>query len=250
MNLAVIATAGFVFCRVAGLVAALPVFSSEGTPKHVPIFTAIGVMLVVGPAVPVAPPPAHTAAWIVSIVGEIGLGLLAGMSVRTIFVALSMSTEMMATQMGLAMATLLNPVDAQQSGPLGALASWAAGLTFLATGLHLRCLEMVAASFHTVPPGAASWSAEGLQAVVQAAETAVVLGVQLSGPILVLVWLVNVLVAVLARLAPRMNVFFSIGLTLTSTAGILLLGFGLPWIIAVHHESVRQAVATLATWLM
>ena len=77
----------------------------------------------------------------------------------------------------------------------------------------------------------------------------VALGLQLAGPILVMVWLVNVLVAVLARLAPKMNVFFSVGMTLTSSLGILLLAVSLPWLIAVHHEAVRQAVAALGPWL-
>lgn len=249
MSLAVLATAALVFCRVGGMVAALPLFSSDGTPKHVPVFVALGVVLVVAPGVPVTRAPDHTAALIVGVVGEVSLGLLAGTSVRAVFAALSMGSEMMAMQMGLAMATLFNPLERQQSGPLGSLASWTAGLTFLATGLHNRCLEVVASSFHHLPPGEGVWTVDGLQSLVIAVEASVALGLQLAGPILVMVWLVNVLVAVLARLAPKMNVFFSVGMTLTSSLGILLLAVSLPWLIAVHHEAVRQAVAALGPWL-
>jgi len=250
MSLSVLATAALVFCRLVGLVATLPLFSAQGIPRHVPVFTALGVMLVVAPSVPLVAVPDHTMAWFAGVITELGLGLLAGTSVRTVFAALAMGSEMMAMQMGLAMATLFNPLEKQQSGPLGSLASWTAGLTFLAAGLHSRCLEIVAASFHAIPPGTAGWQPDALQGLVEAVQAALALGLQLAGPILLMVWFVNVLVAVLARLAPRMNVFFSIGMTLTSSLGIVLLAVALPWLVAVHHAAVEQAVASLAAWLL
>lgn len=245
MNLAVIATAGLVFCRIVGLMSSLPVFSAQGTPKAVPVFAAIGTVLMVAPSVPLIVVPNSAGALLIGVVSELGLGMLAGMSVRVVFAALAMGTELMAMQMGLAMATMFNPLERQQSGPMGTLASWTAGLAFLGTGQHLRCLELVGTSFESVPPGAGGIDADGLRALVAAVEASFELGVQLSGPILVMVWFVNVLVAVLARLAPRMNVFFSVGMTITSSVGIVLLAVSLPWIMAVHGAAVKAAILGL-----
>lgn len=246
MNLAALATAGLVFCRVTGLVAGLPVFSAQGTPKAVPILVGVGTVLAVAPAVPVADVPLSVGALMVGVFGELAVGLTAGMAVRVVFVALALGTELMAAQMGLAMATMLNPLEKHQAGPMGTLASWAAGLAFLSGGLHLRCLEAVALSFHVLPPGG-GFDMALLEALSNGAATSIVLGVQLSGPVLLMVWFVNVLVAVLARLAPRMNVFFSVGMTLTSSLGILLVATSLPWVLGVHAAAVRDAVDTAFT---
>ncbi len=243
--LAVLATTGLVFARVGALVMGMPVFSAEGVPKAVPILGALGVTLLVAPAQPLVAAPTSLGTLIFALAGELMLGLMAGLTVRAVFAALAMASEIMAMQMGLAMATLLNPLERQQAGPLGTLASWAASLAFLANGLHLRCLEGVAASFAVLPAG--SWDADlsSVARLPDALEAAVHLGVQLAGPILGLVWFVNVLVALLARLAPKMNVFFSIGMTLTSVLGVLMLIPSLPWILSVHEAAVLAAVQRL-----
>ena len=49
----------------------------------------------------------------------------------------------------------------------------------------------------------------------------------------------------LARLAPKMNVFFSIGMTVTSVLGILMMAPSLPWILAVHSAALATAVERL-----
>lgn len=243
--LAMIATGGLVFCRTGGLVSSLPVFAAQGTPKAIPVFTALGVTLLVAPAIPLVPTPHHLGTLVFAVAGEIFIGAMAGLTVRTVFAALAMACEIMAMQMGLAIATMFNPLERQQSGPLGMMASWAAGLAFLTTGLHLRCLEILGASFSTLPPGSWGGQLDALELVPKAVESTIQLGVQLAGPILGLVWFVNLLVAILARLAPKMNVFFSIGMTLTSVLGILMLAVGLPWILAVHGATVEVAVAGL-----
>jgi len=249
VNLAVLATAGLVFCRVAGLVAGLPVFSAQGVPKAIPIFTAVGVVLLIAPTVSLIEAPSNLLVLVVGVASELLLGLLAGFSVRVVFAALHMGTELMALQMGLAMATMFNPLEKQQAGPLGTLASWTAGLAFLGTGLHLRCLEIVGRSFETLPPGG-GFDIDQLQLLLVGAEASIRLGVQLSGPILVMVWFVNVLVAVLARLAPKMNVFFSVGMTITSSVGIVLVAISLPWVMAVHGAAVAETVSGLRRALM
>jgi flagellar biosynthesis protein FliR len=243
--LAMIATGGLVFCRTAGLVGTLPVFAAQGTPKHVPIFAALSVTLLVAPAIPLVEAPAHLGVLIAGVAGEIFLGATAGLTVRAVFAALAMGCEIMAMQMGLAIATMFNPLERQQAGPLGLMASWAAGLAFVANGLHLRCIEAVGVSFTHLPPGAWTGNLDFLTLFPAAVESTIVLGVQLAGPILGLVWLVNLLVAILARLAPKMNVFFSIGMTLTSVLGIWMLAMALPWILAVHGAAVETAVASL-----
>ncbi len=105
---------------------------------------------------------------------------------------------------------------------------------------------MVAGSFQVVPPGGTTNLLSSGQVLLNAVASTLVLGVQLSGPVVALVWMVNVFVAVLSRLAPNMNVFFSVGMVLTNVAGILLFGVALPYLVMVHHG----ALSASSDWML
>jgi flagellar biosynthetic protein FliR len=102
---------------------------------------------------------------------------------------------------------------------------------------------LVAASFESVPPGAGALLDPA--AAVAAVAACLALGIQLGAPVIAVVWVANILLALLARLAPRMNAFFAIGHPITTTLGVAILAASLPWILEVHHQAVRAAVEQL-----
>jgi flagellar biosynthesis protein FliR len=73
----------------------------------------------------------------------------------------------------------------------------------------------------------------------------IVLGMQLAGPVLALVWLVQVFVMVLTKIAPRMNIYFSVGMILVNGAGLMLLGLSLPYLLKTHGEAMHYATELL-----
>ncbi len=246
MTFATIVTGLLVFGRVGGLLLALPVFSAQGVPRHVTVFGALALTLVMGPVAPLAEDPRTLTVLVVGLGTEVLLGLLLGSVVRAVFGALALAAEVMSGQTGLAMATLFDPMLRSNQGTMGTFASWIAAAMFLGTGLHLQCIEVVAGSFQVVPPGGTTALLSSGVVLLEAIAATVVLGVQLSGPVVALVWMVNVFVAVLSRLAPNMNVFFSVGMVLTNVAGILLFGLALPYLLLVHHGALSQS----ADWML
>ncbi len=107
-------------------------------------------------------------------------------------------------------------------------------------------LEILGRSFDVVPPGEISDGGPLLMDLVEIMGNHFAMGVQLAGPLLAMVFIINVLVAILARLAPRMNVFFSVGLTATTVAGLLLIWASLPWLLTTHLGWIERAVARIA----
>ena len=63
---------------------------------------------------------------------------------------------------------------------------------------------------------------------------------------MILVWLVNVFVAVLVKLAPRMNIYFSVGMILVNVAGLALFAVGLPYFLTVHQEAILNATSKMS----
>ena len=249
MSIAVLVTFGLVFSRLSALLYSMPVFSSKGVPKHVAVLLALAVTMLISPTVPLSQGEFSIPFLLAAVAGEVALGMLLGLVLSAVFAGLSFACEVMAMQIGLAMATMFNPLQETTTGALGVLCSWLAGLVFLGLGLHLHTIEIVAESFASIPPGSLGMPVQGAPYIIDAVGMCIGLGVRLAAPILALVWLVNVFVAALAKLAPRMNVFFSVGLTINSVGGIALLAFSLPWIMAGHTAEMLQALRVVERML-
>lgn len=245
----VVFTVILAFSRIAAVVAGLPILSTLGTPRQAILILAFGTTMLVLPALPIVPAPTAVSGIVAAVGIEVLHGFVVTLGIRAIFQAVSLGAELMSMQTGLAMATLFDPLQLQTSSMMGTLATWLSGMVFLGLGLHLEVLVMLADGFAAVPPGQLVPSPDLPKALMQAVGLHFNLGIQLAGPMLLMVFVLNVLVAILARLAPRMNVFFSIGLTATTVAGIVLFWMSLPWILTVHAAALRRIVGELPAWM-
>ncbi len=236
-----ITTGMFVFARLAGLLLTLPVVSTHGIPRHVNILGAMALTLVLVPVVPASAGAPTLALLALGMIGDVALGLLLGLIVNAVFISFTIASEVMAMQMGFAMATLFDPVLKSMDGPIGVLGNWLAGMVFLGMGLHLTCIGILAESFALLPPGHVPGIFGGIDLLLEAMATTIMLGMQLSGPVLALVWLVQVFVMVLTKIAPRMNIYFSVGMMLINGAGLMLLGLSYPFLLTSHGKAMQDA---------
>jgi flagellar biosynthetic protein FliR len=231
-----------VFARLGGLAMSMPVLSAQGVPKYIAVLGVGALTIVLAPALPATELTPTLGVLVLGMATEAGLGLLMGAVVQALFGSLALGTELMGMQMGFGMAMLFNPFLKMSSGALGTLATWLASLVFLAAGLHLRCLEILGQSFTLIPPGSVPSLHLAGPVVMDVVGLSIQTGVTLAGPVLALVWTINVTVAVLTRLAPRMNVYFSLGSILTATAGLALFGLALPWVLLSHHNLMESSL--------
>jgi flagellar biosynthetic protein FliR len=241
-----IATWLLVMGRVGGMLAVMPVFSTMGMPRWVVPLLALaasGLVAMNQPAPTDAPEIVQLAC---AMVGEVLLGSVMGLGVAATFAAMALGAEIMSMQMGLSFATLLDPLTHSHESTLSSFASWLAALVFVVLGLHARCLEIVARSFEVVPAGTAYVTARHASLLAEQTGETIALGVQLSGPILAMVWLVHLFVALLSKLAPKMHAFFSVGTTTTGFVGLGMLTVSLPWLLVVHGAAMVKATERLA----
>jgi len=234
----VMITALLVFSRLAGMMRVLPVLSMAGTPKLYLLLTGFAITVTILPIVPLAPLSTTMGVLLFGMAGEILVGILMGSIVLAIFTSMTLAGEIMANQMSFSMATLFDPLMKSTDSTIGTICNWLAGLVFLGAGLHFTCIGIVAESFQVIPPGRVASIFEGMEFFVDAVSTSILIGVKLSGPVLILVWLVQIFVAILTKMAPRMNVYFSVGITLVNVAGLGLLGLSLPFILQTHGEAM------------
>lgn len=234
-----------VFARVGALLFVAPLVSAEGVPRHVPVLLGLAVTALIAPHVRVAELDTVLHACF-AVGGEVLLGLLVGAGLHAVFSALSLAGEVSAQQSGFGMMMLFNPVVKTSEGPFGVLAGLLAGVTFLAGGGPQRLLVALADGFDTVPPGSLGLSTDAAGSLVGVVGGSVLLGVQLAGPVVILLLLLNGFVGVLGRLAPKMNVFFSLGQSLSGVFGTALFAAVLPWMILAEGDALTDALSWAA----
>lgn len=238
----VVMAAGLVFARIAGLCAALPVWSLEGVPRAAPVLVAVATTVVVAPHAPVELP---SDGLVIAVGAEVLLGLGLGTVVTLLFHAASAAGEIASNQSGANLGAVADPVSGVQVGVLGRVASLIAMAVFLALDLHHLALRAVADSFHHAPAG--GMAALDAEAVRQAATVSLALGLQLAAPLVVGGFVVQIVMAILGRLAPRLHVFFSLGGPLAAVVAIALLAASLSWIAEGLALPLRDATARIAT---
>lgn len=245
MSLALLVTAGLVFARLAAALSVLPALGASGIPATVRLPIAVALTLVVTPTAPAFPGVPTLGVLLVGLVGEILLGILMGGAVAMVFGGLAFGSEIISTQTGRAIALQFNPLLDVSQGPVAALAGMMATLVFLGADLHLIVLITLADSFHRVQPGQVADIFQVAHIFTELAAPTLHAGLKLAGPALALVFLVNVFIAVLARLAPSMNVFFSIGFLLTMMAGTFLVYLSFPQLLEAHTHHLIEVIGLL-----
>src|SRR5690606_19344956 len=156
--------------------------------------------------------------------------------------------QLLANTMGLGFAFNVDPLRGAGTPVLGQLYMILVTLTFLATDAHLLLIQMLAASFPSLPMGmggidAALWwrlVLWGGQLFTSA------LAVALPGMAALLV--VNLGFGVMSRAAPTLNLF-AVGFPVALLAGLVILYLGLPSVQGVFLMSLGDAFALLAELL-
>lgn len=235
----------YVFARLAGLFSTLPGLGSAGVPGVARLGFAVPLTIVLLPAYGPVDVPGTVLGLAGGVVVEALVGVATGTVVSMVFGAFSLAAEIIAGQIGLQAAAMMDPLTGAQNGALGALATWLATGLFFGSDQHLACVVALGRSFETLPSGSADHAWQMGAVVLGVATAALTTGVQLAGPVVIFVSMVNLGLALLGRMAPNLNLFFGVGHTLTLLAGTALVALALPallltWAHFVDAEGFGQ----------
>lgn len=212
--------------RIAGMMLVAPAFSSTVIPRTVRVALLVVLTVLMQPAAlaSVRGVPELTATAFVS---ETLIGFALGLGVALLVGAAESAGDVMAVQMGLSGASLLDPLDTTQAPVLGTLTRLFATTLLLTVNFHYVMLGALADSAERFPVGSPVSLQGGALAVLQLGGTLFVLGVRFAAPVIAAVMIANVALAVLGRAAPQLNVL-SVAFPLQITIGLFALLAALP----------------------
>lgn len=167
-------------------------------------------------------------------------GLALGLIAVLIFTAVKFSGQIIEQQMGLTIASVLDPTTGEMGGPLSEFMEIIFILLFLSANGHHLFLLIISRSYEAFPAGTMPSIPILAGGIIKTGSTLLIAGLRLAGPMLAALLLLMIVLAVLARIAPEMNILF-ISLPLQVGLGLLMVGIFLPFISGF--------VAEFADWM-
>jgi flagellar biosynthetic protein FliR len=197
-----------VLFRLGAMLAVAPVLGHRSIPVMHRVGMAVMLALVLTPVVGRARIAGDDVLGLgLAIGGEILLGIAIGTVAALVVAAVHTGAELVGFQMGLGMGAVFDPSLGGTATVFTRLQEMLALLLFLAVDGHHALVLAVAGSFHRLTPGLA-FTPEPLAAgLVSLGGDVFRSGLELSAPLVGALFLLNVVMALLARVSPSMNVF-------------------------------------------
>jgi len=149
----------------------------------------------------------NTTSFALLIVSEVLLGLLLGLVARLIFTAVEFGATVIGFQMGFAAANVFDPQNQRQVALISQFQNVFSILIFLAINGHHLFLRTAVLSYDVLPPGRFNVSGDAIPYLMELSSHMFALGVQFSAPILTVLLLSGLILGILARVFPQLNVF-------------------------------------------
>jgi len=214
-----------VFLRVTPFLLVLPFFSAVNFPPTMRI--AIGALMGVLLA-PLLPAYHLEKLQLFPLLGvmiqEISIGLLLGFVARMIFYAVDLAGNIVASEMGLNMAAMFNPLTNQSEQAPGLILFFLATIVMLTLDLHHWVLMGFARTYMVLPIGQAHINGALFEALVKHTGTIFVVALQISAPVIAVSFVITLVFAVMSRAVPQMNVFAE-SLGFRVAGGLVVFGF-------------------------
>jgi flagellar biosynthetic protein FliR len=193
------------------------------------------------------------AAYILMVLREVLIGVLLGFVAFMFFTVIQISGSFVDMQMGFGVANVIDPMTGMQSPLVGNFKYFLALLIFLSLDGHHYLLTAIMNSYEWVPLDnmffARIYEGSISSFLLRTLSTMFVLAFQLTAPMIVAIFLVDLGLGMLARTAPQFNVFI-LGLPLKNMVGFLILLVMIPGLLYLFQQLFSRMFEAVGEILM
>jgi flagellar biosynthetic protein FliR len=235
-----------VMVRLSGLMVFAPVFSSSAIAPRIKAGFLFAMTILLAPAIATVP-GARAVLDMRAVLGELGVGLVFGLSLMLLNEALTFAGTLLGLQFSFSLVNLLDPNSMIETAVLGQMLGWLGVLVIVGSGLDRSLIAAVVRSFSVVPVGQAVMQAKTGIALAAMASGIFIAGLQLAAPVMAAALAVEVTIALVARLSPQLPAMVvSIPLK-TMVSYLVLIGSLAVWPgwIERHFTALLDAAAKL-----
>lgn len=214
-----------VLTRLSGFFVSAPLFSTYPIPAQIKIWLCATIAFLIYPFLADKGITVPNSIPVLScfLALEFAVGFLLGYLANIIFIGVQLSGHVISMQMGLSIADSFDPATGSAAPALGTLYVYIISLIFLAINAHHYLFASIYQSFTSIPPGSEFlFSQDFIHQVVVLVSSLFAIAVKVVIPLFAIMFAVEVLMAVVAKMMPQMNIFM-VSLPFKILVGLILL---------------------------
>lgn len=231
-----------VLTRISALFLVLPIFNWTSIPARVKLAMTVLLAIFFSMIVPVSVGTKQLsvlkAILLISNEGVYGLSL--GLVAIIVFSAIKLGGRIIEQQMGLDIAQVLDPSTGEEDQLLGTLLEIIFIILFLAANGHHLLLTIISRSYEAFPSGSIPTITVLTDGIVKAGSVLLLASIRLAAPMLAAFLLLMVILAVLARIVPEMDILFM--------SFPVRIGLGL-FMLAIFLPLINGFITEFADWM-
>lgn len=235
------------FCRVA------PFFNTANTPRRVKAGFAFFVAIIAWQLYPEKTYVYSTMIeYYMLVLKEAIVGLLLGIVGNMTLQIIHFAGRFIDMDMGLSMASVMDPTNRTQNGIVGSIYYYLVLMLLIISGMHSYVTSAIVESFRLIPVGQMSPNMALYHSVVGFISDYCIIGFRIALPIFGCMLLLNSVLAIMAKVAPHMNMFM-LGMQLKIIGGLavlILIVFMLPSVANVIYMEMKDMMYQVVEGLM
>lgn len=238
-----------ILARVGGVMVFAPFFGSPIIPAPVRAGLAVALSVMLFPFLEgsIAPPPPGQLDFVLWLCRELLVGLVLGFVGQMFFGGLQLAGQIMGFQMGFSVVNVIDPQTQVETSVLSTLQTAVGVLVFLAVNGHHWFVQAIVDSYHLLP-GSPRVSETLVSQLVISSGQMFILGLKLAAPIIVCLFMVDVLLGILGRAAPQIHILI-VGMPAKSLMGFVFLAATAHTLVPFLARHVAHLHEDLYTYL-
>ncbi|WP_322787175.1 flagellar biosynthetic protein FliR [Trichococcus palustris] len=212
-----------IFIRISSFIIISPGFSFKGMPNLAKIALSLGLSIpvyIITPAMNVEFPIFY---FILLGIKELVVGMAIGYISQLFFSAVEMAGSFADFQVGFSMASVFDPAIGVQASYFGRVYYWLSMCIFFFTDMHHQVLKALVQSFVYFPIERLSVGTFGVEGILKLFSMVFEIALNLAAPIMIAALLTEIVLGVLSRTVPQINVLIlSMPLKILVSLGLML----------------------------
>lgn len=220
-----------ILIRMTGLFLITPIFSRNNIPNVLKIGFSFFCSIILIAVLDIEKLELVPFELIVFSIKELLVGLMLGFISYLFFTSLYLAGQIIDMQVGFGMVNVFDPQNNIQVPIMGTYYYIISILIFLTIDGHHILLDALIQSYEYIPIGHFKFANDTINQLIKILSTTFIIGVKISAPVLASIFLADVLLGILAKTMPQMNVFI-VGMPFKILVGIATIIITLPLFIA------------------
>ena len=229
-----------ILIRLASFVYAAPFFNTANVPRKFKVGFAIALSVIVYAIHPdMSVEYDNMIDYCIIALQEVIVGVILGAASFFCVQIIQFSGKIIDMDIGISMAQLYDPTTRMQVGIMGNFYYYMLMLLLIISGMHRFLIEAIVETYNVIPIGGVKFSGAIYSTVIQFMTDYFVIGFRIALTVFATTLLLNCILAILARIAPQMNMFV-VGMQLKIFVGIFVILFTIGMLPAVSNFILEE----------